>query len=47
MFGRPLERKSFLRDLAGGTSAVMFPAYLMRHHDRWPRWVSPNNPQTL
>jgi transposase len=30
MFGRPPEHKGFLHDLANGTSAVMFPAYLMR-----------------
>jgi hypothetical protein len=33
------------RDLAFGTSAVMCPA-LIAANDRWPRWVSPNKPQT-
>ncbi len=38
--------QGLLLDLARGTSAVMCPAFDAVHIDRWPRWVSPNKPQT-
>jgi len=45
MCGRPLERKGFcLIWLTERVRSCVRPS--TRLHDRWPRWVSPNKPQT-
>ena len=45
MCGRPLERKGFCMVwLTERVRSCVRP--LTRLHDRWPRWASPNKPQT-
>jgi hypothetical protein len=34
-----------MKNLTGGSIAIMCPAFLTRHHDRWPRWVPRSNPK--
>jgi len=42
---RPLEFKSGSKILTSGSIALMCPALLARHRDRWPRWVPRSSPK--
>ena len=47
MCGRPLGCKRKKRILTGGSTAIMCPALSTRRHDRWPRWGSAIQSQTI
>ena len=40
MYGRPPLRKEILKAVAWRSGAVMYPAFLTRSDDRWPRGVA-------
>jgi len=41
----PFGFKSGSEILTSGSIALMCPALLTRHHDRWPRWVPRSSPK--
>jgi hypothetical protein len=41
----PLDAREKMRNLTGGSIAIMCPALSTRHDDRWPRWVPRSRPK--
>jgi hypothetical protein len=47
MCGRPLGCKRKNENSDGWSIAIMCPAFVTRHHDRWPRWYPRSKPKHL
>ena len=43
----PSDARGKMRILTGRSIAIMCPAFVTRHHDRWPRWYPRSNPKHL